>query len=82
MDRDDIGSDELMGRTTFDLEDRWFDTRWQVTFDDYFTIFAFDSTVSLCRSIVSMISYVHRNARTSFIKTQSVGLKLALLPNA
>ena len=43
MDRDDIGSDELMGRTTFDLEDRWFDTRWQVTFDDYFTIFAFDS---------------------------------------
>lgn len=31
MDYDDIGSDELIGRTVIDLEDRWFDQRWQVT---------------------------------------------------
>lgn len=30
MDYDDIGSDELIGRTVIDLEDRWFDQRWQV----------------------------------------------------
>lgn len=30
MDYDDIGGDELIGRTVIDLEDRWFDQRWQV----------------------------------------------------
>jgi hypothetical protein len=29
MDKDHIGSDDLIGRTTIDLEDRWFDSRWQ-----------------------------------------------------
>lgn len=29
-DYDDIGGDELIGRTVIDLEDRWFDQRWQV----------------------------------------------------
>lgn len=29
MDKDTIGSDDLIGRTTIDLEDRWFDGRWQ-----------------------------------------------------
>ncbi|CAM9803430.1 unnamed protein product, partial [Hapterophycus canaliculatus] len=31
MDYDDIGGDELIGRTVVDLEDRWFDQRWQVS---------------------------------------------------
>ncbi|CAN0467761.1 unnamed protein product, partial [Scytosiphon promiscuus] len=31
MDYDDIGGDELIGRTVIDLEDRWFDQRWQVS---------------------------------------------------
>ena len=30
MDFDDITGDELIGRTVIDLEDRWFDQRWQV----------------------------------------------------
>lgn len=30
MDYDLIGRDDLIGRTVIDLEDRWFDTRWQV----------------------------------------------------
>ncbi len=29
MDKDLIGSDDLIGKTTVDLEDRWFDSRWQ-----------------------------------------------------
>lgn len=29
MDKDDIGSDDLIGSTIIDLEDRWFDKRWQ-----------------------------------------------------
>jgi hypothetical protein len=29
MDKDDIGSDDLIGKTVIDLEDRWFDKRWQ-----------------------------------------------------
>lgn len=29
MDKDLIGSDDLIGKTTIDLEDRWFDGRWQ-----------------------------------------------------
>jgi hypothetical protein len=29
MDKDTIGSDDLIGRTVVDLEDRWFDARWQ-----------------------------------------------------
>lgn len=29
MDRDSIGSDDLIGKTVIDLEDRWFDGRWQ-----------------------------------------------------
>jgi len=29
MDKDTIGSDDLIGKTIIDLEDRWFDTRWQ-----------------------------------------------------
>eukprot|EP01034_Spumella_vulgaris_P027083 gene27083-33756_t len=29
MDKDTIGSDDLIGKTTIDLEDRWFDGRWQ-----------------------------------------------------
>lgn len=29
-DYDDIGQDDLIGRTVIDLEDRWFDQRWQV----------------------------------------------------
>ena len=32
MDYDDITGDELIGRTVIDLEDRWFDQRWQVRF--------------------------------------------------
>lgn len=31
MDFDPIGGDGLIGRTVIDLEDRWFDHRWQVT---------------------------------------------------
>ena len=34
MDKDTIGSDDLIGRTTIDLEDRWFDTRWQELGED------------------------------------------------
>lgn len=30
MDYDTIGKDDLIGKTVIDLEDRWFDTRWQV----------------------------------------------------
>lgn len=30
MDYDLIGRDDLIGGTVIDLEDRWFDTRWQV----------------------------------------------------
>jgi hypothetical protein len=29
MDKDDIGTDDTIGVTTIDLEDRWFDKRWQ-----------------------------------------------------
>lgn len=29
MDHDFIGGDDLIGKTTIDLEDRWFDARWQ-----------------------------------------------------
>jgi hypothetical protein len=29
MDHDDIGSDDVIGTTVIDLEDRWFDARWQ-----------------------------------------------------
>ena len=29
MDKDVIGFDDLIGKTTIDLEDRWFDQRWQ-----------------------------------------------------
>jgi hypothetical protein len=29
MDKDTIGSDDLIGKTIIDLEDRWFDPRWQ-----------------------------------------------------
>ena len=29
MDKDHIGSDDLIGKTVIDLEDRWFDSRWQ-----------------------------------------------------
>jgi len=29
MDHDTFGSDDLIGRTVVDLEDRWFDSRWQ-----------------------------------------------------
>ena len=34
MDKDTIGSDDLIGKTTIDLEDRWFDTRWQQLGED------------------------------------------------
>ena len=30
MDKDTIGSDDLIGSTVIDLEDRWFDQRWQM----------------------------------------------------
>jgi len=29
MDHDDIGHDELIGKTTIDLEDRWFNEKWK-----------------------------------------------------
>jgi len=29
MDKDTIGSDDMIGKTVIDLEDRWFDKRWQ-----------------------------------------------------
>eukprot|EP00604_Paraphysomonas_vestita_P002816 CAMPEP_0174818892 /NCGR_PEP_ID=MMETSP1107-20130205/1828_1 /TAXON_ID=36770 /ORGANISM="Paraphysomonas vestita, Strain GFlagA" /LENGTH=1810 /DNA_ID=CAMNT_0016031457 /DNA_START=453 /DNA_END=5885 /DNA_ORIENTATION=- len=29
MDKDEIGTDDVIGSTTIDLEDRWFDNRWQ-----------------------------------------------------
>merc|ERR1711871_572202 len=29
MDKDTVGSDDLIGRTVIDLEDRWFDKHWQ-----------------------------------------------------
>merc|ERR1711871_441248 len=29
MDKDTVGSDDLIGRTIIDLEDRWFDKHWQ-----------------------------------------------------
>jgi hypothetical protein len=29
FDKDNIGWDDLIGKTTIDLEDRWFDTRWK-----------------------------------------------------
>lgn len=29
MDKDTIGSDDMIGKTVIDLEDRWFDSRWQ-----------------------------------------------------
>ena len=29
MDKDTIGYDDLIGSTVIDLEDRWFDNRWQ-----------------------------------------------------
>merc|ERR1711871_709362 len=29
MDKDHIGGDDLIGKTIIDLEDRWFDSRWQ-----------------------------------------------------
>jgi hypothetical protein len=30
MDHDDWTSDDLIGKTIIDLEDRWFDDTWQV----------------------------------------------------
>ena len=30
MDKDTIGSDDLIGSTVIDLEDRWFDQNWQI----------------------------------------------------
>lgn len=32
MDYDQIGADGLIGKTVIDLEDRWFDQRWQVRY--------------------------------------------------
>lgn len=29
FDYDDFGGDDLIGRTTIDLEDRWFEQRWR-----------------------------------------------------
>lgn len=34
MDFDRIGAHGLIGRTVIDLEDRWFDQRWQVPAGD------------------------------------------------
>lgn len=34
-DKDLIGSDDLIGATVIDLEDRWFDARWQAWGEEY-----------------------------------------------
>jgi hypothetical protein len=34
MDADTFGSDDMIGRTVVDLEDRWFDERWQLLGSD------------------------------------------------